>query len=125
MHAVSRLVLHHHVSNIQASWVKMGPAGAEACLASGANDLGGTLMNESITRAAGAAFGQELPPEVIEMVIRGAGRMPRQRTTLYREAPVTRAAASFRAAPLKETIHRRARRYERHARRLPVRFGPG
>ena len=54
MHAVARLVLHPLIPNIQTSWVKMGPDGAAACLKAGANDLGGTLMNESITRAAGA-----------------------------------------------------------------------
>ena len=54
MHAVARLALHPLIPNIQISWVKMGPDGAAACLKAGANDLGGTLMNESITRAAGA-----------------------------------------------------------------------
>ncbi len=75
MHAVARLVLHPHITNIQTSWVKMGPDGAKACLASGANDLGGTLMNESITRAAGAAFGQELPPHAMQALIEAAGRV--------------------------------------------------
>src|SRR6185312_7831314 len=63
MHAVSRLVLHPMISNIQASWVKMGEAGVRACLVAGVNDLGGTLMNESISRAAGTVHGQEMPPE--------------------------------------------------------------
>ena len=62
MHAVARLVLHPHFRNIQVSWVKLGPRWAQACLHAGANDLGGTLMNESISRAAGAAHGQELAP---------------------------------------------------------------
>ena len=66
MHAVARLALHPLVPNIQASWVKMGPRGVHACLAAGVNDLGGTLMNESITRAAGAGFGEELSPERME-----------------------------------------------------------
>ena len=61
MHAVARLVLHPHISNIQVSWVKMGREGIQACLQAGANDLGGTLMNESITRAAGGEMGQEFP----------------------------------------------------------------
>ena len=61
MHAVARIVLHGLIDNIQASWVKMGHDGALACLSAGANDLGGTLMNESITRAAGAEHGQEWP----------------------------------------------------------------
>ena len=62
MHAVARLVLHPLIPNIQTSWVKMGPEGAAVCLKSGANDLGGTLMNESISRAAGTEHGQEFPP---------------------------------------------------------------
>ena len=62
IHAVSRLVLHPHITNIQTSWVKMGIEGAKMCLNAGANDLGGTLMNESISRAAGATHGQELGP---------------------------------------------------------------
>ena len=97
MHAVARLALHPLIPNIQASWVKLGPDGAAACLRAGANDLGGTLMNESITRAAGAAHGQEMPPEPMEALIRSLGRTPRQRTTLYGEAPAERAAASFDA----------------------------
>ena len=60
MHAIARLVLHPLIPNIQTSWVKMGPEGAALCLDAGANDLGGTLMNESITRAAGGVNGQLL-----------------------------------------------------------------
>jgi FO synthase len=86
MHAVARLALHPLITNIQASWVKMGPEGVKACLQAGANDLGGTLMNESISRSAGASHGQEMTPETMEALIRGAGRSPRQRTTLYRLA---------------------------------------
>jgi FO synthase len=99
MHAVARLALHPLIPNIQTSWVKMGPAGATLCLDAGANDLGGTLMNESITRAAGAAHGQELPPETLEALIRSIGRAPRQRTTLYGSPPAHRVAASFRPPP--------------------------
>jgi FO synthase len=102
MHAVARLALHPFVSNVQASWVKAGPAGVRALLAAGVNDLGGTLMNESISRAAGSQHGQELPPERMEELIRSAGRTPRQRTTLYGDAPEERRLASFRAAPLAE-----------------------
>jgi FO synthase len=114
MHAVARLVLHPVITNIQTSWVKMGSRGAAACLEAGANDLGGTLMNESITRAAGAVHGQEMPPEAMEELIRSLGRVPRQRTTLYADAPAARKAASFDAAPLVEPINTPARRYERH-----------
>jgi len=115
MHAVARIVLHPVITKIQTSWVKMGTGGAAACLAAGANDLGGTLMNESITRAAGAVHGQEMPPENMEALIRSLGREPRQRTTLYAASPATRRAASFGAVPLIEPINTpAARRYERH-----------
>jgi FO synthase len=117
MHAVARLVLHPLITNIQTSWVKMGSEGAAFCLEAGANDLGGTLMNESITRAAGAVHGQEMPPESMEQVIRALGRRPRQRTTLYADAPTARQAASFGTAPLTEPVNTPARRWERHPER--------
>ena len=104
MHAVARLALHPLVPNVQASWVKMGPRGVRACLNAGVNDLGGTLMNESITRAAGAGFGQELPPERMEALIRGAGRTPRQRSTTYGEPAAAQVARSFRAADLRPVV---------------------
>jgi len=85
MHAVSRLVFGPLIANIQTSWVKMGPAGTSACLGAGANDLGGTLMNESITRAAGAAHGQEFTADQMRRLIRSIDRTPRQRTTLYED----------------------------------------
>ena len=100
MHSVARLVLHPAIPNIQTSWVKMGPAGAAICLESGANDLGGTLMNESISRAAGTQHGQEFPPNAMEALIRSIGRKPQQRDTLYRPVPEERRAASFVAAEL-------------------------
>ena len=100
MHAVARLVLHPAITNIQTSWVKMGPAGAAICLQSGANDLGGTLMNESISRAAGTQHGQEFPPAAMEQLIRSIGREPRQRDTLYRPVPDERRAVSFAAGEL-------------------------
>ncbi|MEJ1963485.1 MAG: 5-amino-6-(D-ribitylamino)uracil--L-tyrosine 4-hydroxyphenyl transferase CofH [Gammaproteobacteria bacterium] len=83
MHAVPRLVLHPLIQNIQVSWVKMGAAGAALCLDAGANDLGGTLMNESITRAAGGVHGQELDASQLQALARRIGRPTRQRTTLY------------------------------------------
>lgn len=83
MHAVARLALHPLIPNIQTSWVKLGALGVAECLRAGANDLGGTLMNESISRAAGTTHGQEMPPEAMEQLIRSIGRNPRQRTTLY------------------------------------------
>jgi FO synthase len=115
MHAVARLALHPLIPNIQTSWVKMGPRGVVACLEAGANDLGGTLMNESITRAAGATHGQEMPPEQMEAIIRSIGREPWQRTTLYGDAHADRRTTSFGAAPLAPPIDTPARRYERAA----------
>jgi len=100
MHAVARLSLHPLIPNIQVSWVKMGPEGAAACLDAGANDLGGTLMNESISRAAGTLHGQEFSPERMEALISASGRVPQQRDTLYRPVAEERRAASFATAPL-------------------------
>jgi FO synthase len=105
VHAVGRLALHPEITNIQASWVKLGPEGARQALQAGVNDLGGTLMNESISRSAGAAHGQEMPPERMEQLIRSAGRTPRQRTTLYGEPPDERIRASFGATPLAEPLN--------------------
>ena len=82
----------------------MGPEGAAACLNAGANDLGGTLMNESITRAAGAEHGQEFPPEAMEDLIRSLGRTPKQRTTLYAPVPEERREASLNAADLAPVV---------------------
>jgi len=83
MHSVSRLVFNKHIPNIQTSWVKMGIGGIEECLNSGANDLGGTLMNESITRAAGAEHGQEFSADQLNEFIKKLKRIPKQRNTLY------------------------------------------
>jgi FO synthase len=105
LHSAARLALHPGITNIQASWVKLGLEGAQAALRAGANDLGGTLMNESISRAAGAAHGQELPPERMEEAIRAIGRTPRQRTTLYGEAPEGQRRRSFGARPLVEPLN--------------------
>ncbi len=104
MHAVARLALHPLVPNIQASWVKLGPRGVRACLQAGVNDLGGTLMNESITRAAGASFGQELPPARMEALIGAAGRVPRQRSTTYGTPSEQQVARSFDAADLRPIV---------------------
>jgi len=83
MHAVARLMLAGYIDNIQVSWVKLGPQMAQTLLDCGANDLGGTLMNESISRAAGARHGQEITPAEMVRIIRTAGRIPVQRNTLY------------------------------------------
>lgn len=98
MHAVARLVLNPHIPNIQASWVKLGPEGVRQCLAAGVNDLGGTLMDETISRSAGASHGQEMTPQDMEAIITSAGRIPRQRTTLYRDAEEGIRVRSFDAA---------------------------
>ncbi len=113
MHAVARLALHPWFENVQASWVKMGPQGVRACLDAGVNDLGGTLMNESITRAAGAAHGQELSPAEMEQLILDADRVPKQRTTAYGTPPAERVEASFQAAELAAVLNNPAHRYER------------
>lgn len=113
MHAVSRLVLHPHITNIQVSWVKMGREGVKVCLQSGANDMGGTLMNESITRAAGGEFGQELPPAQMEEVICSIGRVPFQRTTLYSAALEEQRQASFNALQLQPIVLTPSKRYAR------------
>ena len=83
MHAVARLALRGAIDNVQVSWVKCGLAGCRQILRSGANDLGGTLMNESISRAAGASHGQEVTPEEMRATIRSIGRIPARRTTTY------------------------------------------
>jgi len=83
MHAVGRIALHGYIDNVQVSWVKLGEEGAKLCLQAGCNDLGGTLMNESISRAAGADHGQEMLPEELERMTTEIGRTPRRRTTLY------------------------------------------
>jgi FO synthase len=84
MHSIGRLALHGAIDSIQCSWVKLGMDGAAACLAAGCNDLGGVLMNESISRAAGAAHGQEVSVNELRDAAESAGRTLRQRTTLYR-----------------------------------------
>jgi FO synthase len=105
VHAIARLALHPWITNIQVSWVKLGAQGVAAALRAGVNDLGGTLMNESISRSAGAEHGQEFAPEAMEELIRSAGRIPRQRTTLYGDAPEERRLASFGALPLAEPLN--------------------
>ena len=100
MHAVARLALNPWIDSIQTSWTKLGRDGAAACLNAGANDLGGTLMNESISRAAGSSHGQEMPPQDMEPLIQSLGRTPEQRTTTYGQPPSQQTDASFDAEPL-------------------------
>lgn len=84
MHAVARIFLHSYINNIQVSWVKEGVRMSQILLGAGANDFGGTLINESISTAAGASHGQLLKPKEIRSVIRSAGKIPAQRSTSYR-----------------------------------------
>lgn len=83
MHAIARIMLAGWIDNIQCSWVKEGPKLAQLLLSAGCNDLGGTLINESISTAAGASYGQLATPREIRSWIRDAGRIPIERTTLY------------------------------------------
>ena len=96
MHAIARLVLHPHILNIQTSWVKLGPDGVAACLGAGVNDLGGTLMDESITRSAGSEHGQEMTPEAMESLLTDLQRPSCQRTTLYGKAAEKQRTASYK-----------------------------
>jgi CofH subfamily radical SAM domain protein len=101
VHAAARVTLGSAgLVNIQASWVKMGPAMAGALLRAGCNDLGGTLMNESITRAAGAAHGQEMGAEALREMASRENRVPKMRTTLYADAGDERLERAVAAAPL-------------------------
>ncbi len=113
MHAVSRLVFNGSINNIQASWVKMGHDGALACLQAGANDLGGTLMNESIARAAGADHGQEWAPADLEQAIRRLQRTPLMRTTRYQPASEERRPAALAAGQLLDCVQDQAGRQQR------------
>ncbi|MCE2947898.1 MAG: 5-amino-6-(D-ribitylamino)uracil--L-tyrosine 4-hydroxyphenyl transferase CofH [Betaproteobacteria bacterium] len=115
MHAVARLALAPAIANIQCSWVKLGPDGVLAALGAGVNDLGGTLMNESISFAAGNQHGQELAPQQMDALIRSAGRTPVQRTTAYGAVPAERIAAAWAAGPLSPVVQTPLRRRERTA----------
>ena len=83
MHAIARIMLNGHISNIQCSWVKEGPKMAQLLLAAGCNDVGGTLINESISTSAGASYGQLVPPSELRRWIRDVGRVPAERNTVY------------------------------------------
>lgn len=83
VHAVARLMLHGRIDHIQTSWVKLGNAGTQAMLRGGADDLGGTLMEETISRMAGSAHGSEKTVDELERLIHGIDRVPQQRDTLY------------------------------------------
>ncbi|MCC9306772.1 bifunctional FO biosynthesis protein CofGH [Kitasatospora sp. RB6PN24] len=93
--AMARLLLHPHIRNVQTSWVKLGADGAAEMLRSGANDLGGTLMEETISRMAGSAYGSYKSIRELEAIAAAAGRPARQRTTDYGEVPAERRAAAL------------------------------
>ena len=84
MHAVSRIMLHKYINNIQVSWVKEGARMSQILLGAGANDFGGTLINESISTAAGSQHGQLMKPKQIKSIIRAVGKIPAQRSTTYK-----------------------------------------
>lgn len=104
MHAVARIVLYPHIHNIQASWVKLGQEGVKYALNAGANDLGGTLMNESITRSAGATHGEELGVAALEALIQSCGRQPLIRNTVYGKVSSEREQAARNASALSDIV---------------------
>jgi 7,8-didemethyl-8-hydroxy-5-deazariboflavin synthase CofH subunit len=109
MHALARLILGPTFRNIQCSWVKEGPKMAQYLLAAGANDVGGTLINESISTSAGAAYGQLVPPAELRRLIRDAGRVPARRDTLYNLFKVYATAEDEEDSPLDHVTDAAAR----------------
>ena len=100
VHAMARLLLHGRIDNIQTSWVKLGPDGCRAVLQGGVNDLGGTLMEETISRMAGSQYGSPRSVAELEAIAAAAGRPARQRTTLYGEVSAERIEAGRRGGRL-------------------------
>ena len=100
VHALARILLNGHIPNIQVSWVKLGFDGALACLQAGANDFGGTLMEESISKSAGATFGEFASPGELRALIRSIGRTPAERTTTYKIRRVFDRADASETLPL-------------------------
>jgi FO synthase subunit 2 len=109
MHALARLILGPSFRNIQSSWVKEGPKMAQYLLAAGANDVGGTLINESISTSAGAGYGQLVPPAELRRLIREAGRVPARRDTEYNLLKVYATAADEEDSPLDHVTDAAAR----------------
>src|SRR5260370_42182804 len=108
VHALSRVLLHGAIPNVQVSWVKLGFETSLACLQAGANDFGGTLMEENISKAAGATFGEYVSPEQFRAMIRTIGRIPAERSTTYRirrryDEPEEAARATPTRLPLMQT----------------------
>ncbi len=113
MHSVARLALHGQIDNIQTSWVKMGHEGVKGCMNAGCNDLGGTLMNESISRAAGTQHGQETNPRQMANLIRRLNRDPQQRSTSYGKVSDERIKAGLAQGELLEIINTPVEKYKR------------
>jgi 7,8-didemethyl-8-hydroxy-5-deazariboflavin synthase CofH subunit len=113
VHALSRILLHGFIRNLQVSWVKLGFEMSLACLNAGANDFSGTLMEESISKAAGATFGESVQPHEFRRLIRSIGRVPAERTTTYKirrlfdqpEALPANAPAPLQLAPQENHVH--------------------
>lgn len=100
VHALARLLLNGHIRNIQVSWVKLGFDGALACLEAGANDFGGTLMEESISKSAGANFGESVTPSELRALTRTIGRIPAERNTTYKIRRIFERADSSERLPV-------------------------
>jgi len=96
VHAVARLLLHGRIDHVQCSWVKLGPEQCGQVLAGGVDDLGGTLMEETISRMAGSSYGSRKSVQDLEQMVVAAGRTPRQRTTTYGSVDAERQAAARR-----------------------------
>jgi 7,8-didemethyl-8-hydroxy-5-deazariboflavin synthase CofH subunit len=96
MYAVSRLMLNKWIPNLQVSWVKEGPKLSQIALLAGANDFGGTLINESISTAAGAGYGQLMKPSEFRALIREMGRIPAERSTTYQKVRVFESENNYR-----------------------------
>ena len=124
MHALARLMLGASFRNLQASWVKDGIALAGRLLRAGVNDLGGTLINESISTSAGSAHGQLVPPGELRRLIRAKGRVPAERTSLYALRNVYRSEADDAPSPLDAIDDAAARfgSYEKLAKGADFRF---
>jgi FO synthase len=113
VHALSRILLHGFIRNVQVSWVKLGFEMSLACLNAGANDFSGTLMEESISKAAGATFGESVQPQEFRRLIRTIGRVPAERTTTYKirhlfdqpEALPANLPAPLQLAPQENHVH--------------------
>ncbi len=113
VHALARVLLHGLIRNLQVSWVKLGFEMSLACLNAGANDFSGTLMEESISKAAGATFGESVSPEEFRRLIRSIGRVPAERTTTYKirrlyhepEESAANSPAPLPLAPQEKHVH--------------------